>query len=189
MKSHCFVERGKARPSGVGAAPEAVFGGCRVTSFLSTFVNRIDRKGRVSIPAPFRAALAGEAFQGVVACPSLTDTAIDAFGRGMLEEMSRRRLDQTIEDGNFEAALLGGGEDDVVDTIMAMAHELPFDGEGRIVLPPKLAESVGLDDRAAFVGRGQRFQIWNPDAFERHQAQAVDRLRARLARRGGGDGA
>jgi MraZ protein len=154
-----------------------------VTSFLSTFVNKVDRKGRVSVPAPFRAALQGEAFQGIVAYPSLSDPAIDAFGRGVLEEMSRRRLDRTMEGGDFEAALLGGGGDDLVDTIMAMAHELPFDGEGRIVLPAPLAE------RAAFVGRGARFQIWSPEAFEAHQASAVERLRARLSRRGQGDGA
>ena len=160
-----------------------------MTSFLSTFVNKVDRKGRVSVPAPFRAALAGEAFQGIVAYPSLADAAIDAFGRSVLEEMSRRRLDRTIAGGDFEAALLGGGGDDPVDTIMAMTHELPFDGEGRIVLPPALAERAGIAGHAAFVGRGARFQIWDPGAFERHQADAVGRLRARLARRGEGGGA
>lgn len=160
-----------------------------MTSFLSTFVNKVDRKGRVSVPAPFRAALQGEAFQGIVAYTSLSDPAIDAFGRSVLEEMSRRRLDQTMEGGDFEAALLGGGGDDLVDTIMAMAHELPFDGEGRIVLPAALAEGAGITERAAFVGRGSRFQIWSPEAFEAHQASAVERLRARLSRRGQGDGA
>jgi MraZ protein len=159
-----------------------------VTSFLSTFVNKVDRKGRVSVPAPFRAALQGEAFQGIVAYPSLTDTAIDAFGRSMLDEMSRRKLDQTMEGGDFEAALLGGAGDDLVDTIMAMAHEMPFDGEGRLVLPGALAEAAGITDRAAFVGRGSRFQIWSPEAFEAHQASAVDRLKARLAARNRGDG-
>jgi MraZ protein len=160
-----------------------------VTSFLSTFVNKVDRKGRVSVPAPFRAALQGEAFQGIVAYPSLTDPAIDAFGRAMLEEMSRRRMDQTIEGGDFEAALLGGaGGDDLIDIIMPMTHELPFDGEGRIVLPGALAEAAGITERAAFVGRGARFQIWSPEQFDAHQATAVARLRARLAGRRGDGG-
>jgi MraZ protein len=160
-----------------------------VTSFLSTFVNKVDRKGRVSVPAPFRAALQGEAFQGIVAYPSLTDPAIDAFGRAMLEEMSRRRMDQTIEGGDFEAALLGGaGGDDLIDIIMPMTHELPFDGEGRIVLPGALAEAAGITERAAFVGRGARFQIWSPEKFDAHQATAVARLRARLAGRRGDGG-
>ena len=37
--------------------------------FLDTFVNKIDRKGRVSVPATFRAALDGQAFHGIVALP------------------------------------------------------------------------------------------------------------------------
>lgn len=155
-----------------------------MTSFLSTFVNKIDRKGRVSVPAPFRAALSEAAYPGVIAYPSMTDTAIDAFDRATLEELNRRRHERTMEDGDFERALLGG--DSLIDTIMAMAHELPFDGEGRIVLPNSLTEAAGITDRAAFVGRGSRFQIWAPDAFEDHQKNAVAELRERLGRGEGG---
>ena len=154
-----------------------------MTSFLSTFENKVDRKGRVSVPAPFRTALAGESFQGIIAYPSMADrAAIDAFGRSVLEELNRRRFDRTMQDGNFEAALLGG--DSVVDTIMALAHELPFDSEGRIVLPASLAEPAGISDRATFVGRGSRFQIWAPEAYARHEKAAVEALRARV----GGEG-
>lgn len=155
-----------------------------MTSFLSTFVNKVDRKGRVSVPAPFRAALSKETFQGVIAYPSLTETAIDGFGRGTLEDLNRRRMDKTLEDGDFERALLGG--DALIDTIMAMAHELPFDGEGRIVLPATLAEAAGITDQATFVGRGTRFQIWAPDVFDRHHQTAVTALRQRLSERGPG---
>ncbi|MEE8444266.1 MAG: division/cell wall cluster transcriptional repressor MraZ [Alphaproteobacteria bacterium] len=155
-----------------------------MTSFLSTFVNKVDRKGRVSVPAPFRAALSNETFQGVIAYPSLTETAIDGVGRATLEDLNRRRMDRTLEDGDFERALLGG--DTVIDTIMALAHELPFDGEGRIVLPASLAGPAGITDRATFVGRGTRFQIWAPDAFEQHQQAAVAALRQRLSAQGGG---
>ena len=155
-----------------------------MASFLSTFVNKVDRKGRVSVPAPFRASLAADTYQGIIAYPSMTDTALDGFGRSMLEELNRRQLDKTMNDGDFEEALLGG-KNSVVDTIMAMAHELPFDGEGRIVLPASLTEAAKITDRATFVGRGSRFQIWSPEFFEEHQRNAVDALRARLA--DGGD--
>ena len=169
--------------SGGVRAPRIERWGSSVTSFLSTYVNKVDRKGRVSVPAPFRAALAGDSFQGIIAYPSMTDTALDAFSRGMLEELNRRRMDKTMADGDFEQALLGGG-DSLVDTIMALAHELPFDGEGRIVLPATLAEAARITDRATFVGRGSRFQIWAPEVFEEHQRNAVAALRARLG--GGG---
>ena len=153
-----------------------------MTSFLSTFVNKVDRKGRVSVPAPFRNALSEAAYQGVIVYLSLADNAIDAFGRTLLENLNQRRLDKTMADGDFEQALLG--TDNMIDTIMAMAHELPFDGEGRILLPPTLAKTVGIKDRAAFVGRGTRFQIWAPDMFEEHQRKAVTSLRARLRENG-----
>jgi MraZ protein len=156
-----------------------------MTSFLSTFVNKVDRKGRVSVPAPFRAALAGQGFQGIVAYPSLTDPAIDAIGRDLLDQMIGRRFDRTLEEGDFERVLLGGGGDRAVETVLAMVNELPFDGEGRIVLPKSLAESAGITDRAAFAGLGTRFQIWAPEAFERHQAAAIEGLRRRLADNGG----
>ena len=153
-----------------------------MTSFLSTFVNKVDRKGRVSVPAPFRNALSEAAYQGVIVYLSLADNAIDAFGRTLLENLNQRRLDKTMADDDFEQALLG--TDNMIDTIMAMAHELPFDGEGRILLPLTLAKTVGIKDRAAFVGRGTRFQIWAPDMFEEHQRKAVISLRARLRENG-----
>lgn len=150
-----------------------------MTSFLSTFVNKIDSKGRVSVPAPFRAALSSESFQGIIAYPSLADPAVDGFGRSMLDELTRRQLDRTMDEGDFERALLGNGGS-VVDTLMALAHELPFDGQGRIILPPALIDAAALDGRVSFVGRGTRFQIWNPDRFEEHQKEAVAKLRSQL---------
>ena len=155
-----------------------------MTSFLSTYVNKVDKKGRVSVPAPYRAALADQPFQGLLAYASLTHPAIEAMGRDVLDRMSAKRLEQQFDDGAFEAALIGAQEEDAVDIIMAMSRELPFDGEGRIVLPQVLAGPAGITDQVAFVGRGSRFQLWAPDRWERHQAEAIERLRSR--RRGVG---
>ena len=151
-----------------------------MSTFLSTYSNKVDRKGRVSVPAAYRAALTGENFQGVIAYPSLTDRAIEAFGREMLERMNQERLARSMEGGAFEDVLLGGGNDSAVETVMALANELPFDGEGRIILPAALCEHAGIDDRAVFVGRGSRFQIWAPEPYERRKADEVEKLRQRL---------
>ena len=150
-----------------------------MTSFLSTFVNKIDSKGRVSVPAPFRASLTTESFQGIIAYPSLAEPAIDAFGLSMLEQLNRRVLDKNLEDGEFEKTLLGR-PDSIVETIMALAHELPFDGQGRVILPAALIEAAGLDSQVAFVGRGNRFQIWNPSKFDQKQNEAVAKIRENL---------
>ncbi len=94
--------------------------------------------------------------------------------------MNRERLTRSMEGGAFEELLLGGGNDSAVETIMAMAREMPFDGEGRIILPPAICEHAGIDDRAVFVGRGSRFQIWSPEIYERRQAEEIEKLRRRL---------
>ena len=171
---NCLSHRSLARPR---------HGADCLTAFLSTYRNRVDRKGRVSVPAAYRGALSDSGFQGIIAYPSMIEPVIEAFGRDLLEQMSRRRTDQSIEGGNFEQLLLGG-EDGLVETIMALARELPFDGEGRVILPAELVAHAEISDRATFVGRGNRFQIWQPEAFEHYQAEAIGRLRMRLRREG-----
>ena len=155
-----------------------------MTAFLSTYVNKVDRKGRVSVPAAFRSVLANSRFQGIIAYPSLTEPSIEAFGRDMLEEMTHQRFQRNLDGGDFERVLLGGGGDGVIDVIMSLVTELPFDGEGRIILPGTLAQHASIDDAATFVGRGDRFQIWHPDTFDQQQSQALEHLRARMRREG-----
>jgi MraZ protein len=58
--------------------------------------------------------------------------------------------------------------------------QLPFDGEGRILLPDHLRGHAGIGDQATFVGFGRTFQIWAPDAYAGFAAEA--RQRARGAR-------
>jgi MraZ protein len=139
--------------------------------FISTFVNKVDRKGRVSVPASFRTALRGQTFNGVVAFRSYREATIEACAIDRMEELSQSldALDQ------FSAE-----QDALASTIFADAHQLPFDGDGRIILPPVLAEHASITDSAAFVGRGSTFQIWAPETFARHQ----DAARKRVAEHG-----
>ena len=156
-----------------------------MTSFISTYENKVDKKGRVSVPAAYRAALVSEAYQGVIAYPSLTGPAIEGFGRGALEELNRRRFEQSLEGGNFAQTLVGQSDDGLVETIMSLASEMPFDGEGRIIMPNRLANHAGIIDRATFVGRGARFQIWSPEEYAKQQMKEVAALRTKLTSEGG----
>lgn len=155
-----------------------------MASFISTYENKVDRKGRVSVPAAFRASLGNEPYQGVIAYQSLIDPAIEGIGRSTLDELNRRRLDQSLDGGDFAQTLLGRSDDGLVETIMSLANELPFDSEGRIILPARLCEHAGIEDRATFVGRGNRFQIWSPDRYADFQTAELDALRAKLSRGG-----
>ena len=153
--------------------------------FLSTYVNRIDRKRRVSVPAGFRAVLATQGFSGAIAFRSFNDRyeAIEACGMDHMERLSRS-IDAlnpfSDEHDHFASAIFGE------------AVALPFDSEGRIILPEPLLAYAGVTDRAAFVGKGKTFQIWQPEALRAYQEEArrqalTARADLRLAAQGRGD--
>ncbi len=150
--------------------------------FLSTFINKVDTKGRVSVPAPFRAALAGQRFAGIIAYPSLNDPTIEACGIERMEELSR-----SVDRFNP----FSDQHDAFSSALFAESHELAWDGQGRIVLPERLIAHAGISAMAAFVGRGATFQIWEPAASAANRQQARERARAErdalsLGRRDGG---
>jgi len=138
--------------------------------FLSTYVNKIDRKGRVSVPAAFRAALIAISAKGIVAYRAVKLAAIEASGLDRAEDLSRRidRLPELSDERDALSAILGD------------LQPLDFDGEGRIVLPADLSRHASLSDAAVFVGRGPTFQIWEPERFRQHQEE----MRARIRERG-----
>jgi MraZ protein len=141
-----------------------------VALFLSTFVNKVDRKGRVSVPSTFRAALAGQSFLGIVAYRSFKLPCVEAGGIDRMEELSAR-VDAM---GQFSES------SDNASVVFSDAQQLSFDGEGRIMLPQVLAEHAGIADHATFVGQGKTFQIWEPQRFKAHH----DELRERARRQG-----
>jgi MraZ protein len=141
-----------------------------VALFLSTYINKIDRKGRVSVPASFRAALVGQAFPGVVAYRALKLPAVEASGIDRVEELSDR----------IDALPDFSDERDALASILPDSQQLPFDSEGRVILPPALVQHAGIGENAAFVGLGRTFQIWDPTRFARHQ----DDMRERALQRG-----
>ena len=142
--------------------------GWSVDRFLSHYANRFDAKGRLSVPAPFRAILAKEGFEGVFAHPSLISPALDCGGTTLLDEI-HGLLDSTPpysrDREDLATALLGSGE------------ILRFDTEGRIMLGERLRASIGLREEAIFVGQGRKFQIWEPNRFAAYLEEAQARVR------------
>ena len=140
--------------------------------FVSTFTNKIDAKGRVSVPATFRAVLerdgyAGAGPPGLYCYPSLDAPALDAGGE---------RLAQKID------GLLGGlpdysdERDQLSVALYGDVHVLALDGDGRIVLPEALRAHAGLQVQVAFVGLGQKFQMWEPARFEARRTLAREQV-------------
>ncbi len=138
--------------------------------FLSTYINKIDKKGRVSVPSSFRAALSDDGYQGVVLFKSYTHEALEGFPMEFMAELGARldRFDLFSEDQN-----------DLSTAIFAESIQLPFDGEGRIILPADYIEFCGVSDVVAFVGMGPKFQIWAPAALEARKAAARERVQSK----------
>jgi len=131
--------------------------------FISTFENKIDKKGRISVPAQFRASLSNQDFIGVVVYESFINDCIEGC------DMSRiKQLSESID--NLDP--FSPDRDAMATTILGCAVQLPFDGDGRIILPENLIQKAMLEDKAIFVGKGPTFEIWNSDRFNKYLAKA-----------------
>lgn len=134
--------------------------------FLDTFINRIDRKGRVSVPATFRAALENLEFQGIVAFPSFKYEALQCAGMDWMQGLAQ---------GLGKVDLFSDEHDDLTATLFADAKQMAFDGDGRVVLPEALIFHAQLKEQAAFVGRGSHFEIWDPEQLKIYKMAARSR--------------
>ena len=137
--------------------------------FLSSYENRLDTKGRISVPASFRASVANEKFPGVVLYRSFTHNCIEGLSMSRMEQLASA----TDKMGVFDSDL-----DDLSAMLFADARPLAFDVTGRIVIPADLLKHAGITDSAIFVGRGNSFQIWNPSAFRAAQEKSLNNLRS-----------
>ena len=142
--------------------------------FLSHFVNRFDAKGRISVPAPFRAVLAKDGFEGLFVQLALDSPALDCGGKALVKEIE---------------ALLGSlppysrEREDLATALFGASEILRLDSEGRFLLGERFRAALGLSEEAVFVGCGHKFQIWEPSRFAAHLEEAkarVRRLRAEL---------
>ena len=146
--------------------------------FVSNFTNRLDAKGRVSIPASFRGVLTRDGHEGLYVHPALDAPALDAGGNALLGEIDAflsTRPAYSEEREQLSIALLGTSE------------ILKLDGEGRVSLTESVKTHAGIADAVTFVGLGHKFQMWEPNRFRAHLEEARERVRE--IRRGlGGNG-
>ncbi len=139
--------------------------------FLSTYVNKVDKKGRVSIPAPFRSTLsAGQAGTQteMVIFPSLQAQALDACPLSYLEQLSEALDNPNMPDDVREL---------IDTTVFGQSVQLTLDPEGRVILPDNLLRFAGITENVTFIGRRKTFQLWDPVAFAAHEQAVRDQAR------------
>ena len=131
--------------------------------FLSTYENKLDKKGRVSVPASFRSYLSNLGYNGVICYPSFNNQSIEAWPQDRVEKISNSidTLNPFEEKRDFFAT-----------SILSDCENLQFDTEGRVSLSEKLLVHANIKMNVLFVGLGKTFQIWEPNNFKKFKTVA-----------------
>tara|TARA_B100000945_G_C20097285_1_gene464167 strand:+ start:169 stop:636 length:468 start_codon:yes stop_codon:yes gene_type:complete len=131
--------------------------------FLSSYENKLDKKGRVSVPATFRTYLSSLGYNGFIAYPSFNHSSLEGCSQDRIEKLS-----DVIDNLNpFEEK-----RDYFATSILSESINLQFDSEGRILLTKKLLKHAKIKNSMLFIGQGKTFQIWEPAAFEKFRVNA-----------------
>ncbi len=127
-----------------------------MVQFFGIHENRLDVKGRVSVPAPFRAAVKADAETiSLVLRPSYIPGCVEAWPRAAYE-LWQRKLDELDHFDPKREAL--------ATLVYSEAWPLETDPQGRIMLPAELVAYANIKDAVNFCGRGDHFHIWEPAA-------------------------
>jgi len=134
----------------------------KIFLFMDTIFNKVDAKGRVSLPSDYR-AIVKELSTEIVCYRSLSAPCIE----GCLEET----LDKLATDIENATDFFSETQDNLTNLIFGDAKRFTFDSTGRIVLTEKLLQHAQISDTAVFVGKGRKFQIWNPENWAKEEAR------------------
>lgn len=138
-----------------------------MTQFLGTHLNKLDSKGRISIPASYRAALRGDAAPAAAA-PAIylrrshILPCIDVWTLAMLQKAAAQL--ETLDP-------LGQEYDALAAKVYGDSYPTEPDKEGRIVVPERYLAHAAIKETAAVTGRGHYFQLWEPQANEQRLAE------------------
>ena len=139
--------------------------------YISTYENKLDKKGRVSVPAAYRSHLSSVGYNSVVCYPSFTNSSVEFCSQDRLEKIA-----ETIDTlSPFEE-----NRDIFSTSILANSFQLNFDADGRVTLTEKLLEHSKIKEKVLFVGQGKTFQMWEPALFKKFSDDA--RKKANLKR-------
>ena len=122
--------------------------------FLSTFETKIDKKGRISIPARYRSLLE-KSDEELILFSTPESNYVQGCGNNYIKRLWETNLE--LDQISNEALYI---QDILSDSIHAK-----IDAEGRILLSEKLIEVATLTSTVLFAGRGETFQIWDPKNF------------------------
>ena len=135
--------------------------------FVSQFLHKIDKKGRVSLPSQFRNVLSRESKNEIILFKSLKFKSIEGCSSERINKIADRieKLDIFSDD-----------QDDFATSIFSEIIATNLDKEGRFLIPENLKNYSNISSEATFIGQGHYFQIWEPKAATERQKKSRERL-------------
>lgn len=141
---------------------------CVMGRFLSSATNKIDAKGRVSVPSAFRSVLSSQGIEELYGFQDFHYPAINIGGPELLARFERRLEDLdpfSLATNRISLLIHGGGV------------FMKLDPEGRLMVTDFIRSYTGIEGEVTFVGRADYFQLWLPEQFLAAQKAAREELR------------
>lgn len=157
--------------------------GDKLNLFVGKHENKLDTKGRVSLPSSFRDQLHtdGDAGCSFYIFPSPNSNCIEGGSKDLIESIA-----QKIE----ENSVMFSEDEDILMYVISNARLISCDSTGRFKLPNDLIETYGYDEKIAFIGRARRFQIWNTEKYKQVEIETHSKIKQngyRLPSHNGGE--
>ncbi len=130
--------------------------------FFGTFNHAIDAKGRTSLPARFREALAAAGEAKLVLTQYPHWRAVQALPHSVWKELERKVLEASPLDARAQRNIL---------RFYSTAHEVDLDVHGRVLVPPALREYAGLAKDVVWVGMGRTIHLFEKGAYDQQMSQ------------------
>lgn len=135
--------------------------------FVGGAQNKIDQKGRVSVPADMRRQIdleSGELSPVLYCCPSLWAPELQCGGADLVDVLLEVVATQDVFEKRRAA---------MERAVTTFTERLYFDDNGRVVVPKRLREHAGLDGQVAFAGAGAFFTIARGESLDDLWAEAT----------------
>ncbi len=129
--------------------------------FLGEYTHNLDSKGRLTIPAKFRAAFA----QGLVITRNPTDQCLLVFPQAEWEKLADKVSALPLTDPRSAAFRR---------IFFSAAEDLEPDGQGRILLSQRLQEHAKIETDVVVAGQNKFIELWSPSLWEEKVLREAD---------------
>lgn len=124
-----------------------------VTSFKGEFEHSVDQKGRISFPAKLRKAVSPQAQDRFTILKGL-ENCLYLYPEDEWQKVEDRlsKINNFTREGSM-----------VIRNFLRSAQDIELDRQNRLALPPRLMQWASIQEKAIFIGTGNRIEIWSPD--------------------------